>query len=783
MMRNRTWCGLILAALAIAVSMAAPAASRAGTYEVSQCRLPDGTPTNSSDVVGAYNAAYAYWDLACATAVPHMAVAFETTVSHPFGATSTLTYSAPPNTSITGVSGNRVIDVGAGGAFRSPIARIETASAELESCIAIYGCTARGSGSGVVPSNAFAFNGFDTQAIRFRVLCDGGADCTPENPKARLWVYRAEFTMKDAQDPVPKNVTGALVAPGVKNGTLSVSYNASDAGSGVYRTLLKIDGTVVDIAGADANGGDCVDAVPGGDPHDFTRAVPCKLNAAITAALNTATVADGTHQLSVEVEDAAGNRSVVFAPTSFVFDNQPPAAGGVSVAGTVRVGQTLTATAAGFSGQSPTLTYEWLRCDAGGNACQTITGATGSTYVLTPGDVGDAIRVTVHATDGGGQTTATSQPTAQVQDSPPAAGAAAIEPHKPVIGSAAKATITGFGGTGVTLAYLWQRCSPLGLSCTAIAEATSPTYVPEDADLGRTLRVFVTATNEVGTTYAVSPPSEIVEARSPSATSAGSGSGNGSGSGGGTGSGSGAGSGSGGGSAGGAGQGAGANGSNATRDARLSFSQREGSKQSVKYGRRINIIGRLLTPAGRPIGGASVDILARVKRRGERTRRVAVARTDGRGYFKYVTPRGPSRTFDAGYRAVIDATQAGTDATLDYDARQRVDLDVAAGVRIAVSPRSARNLQTLTFRGRLLGGPFPKRGKPVVLQAQIRRRGRLFWQTFLTVAADKRGDLVGRYRLTRTYRPTIYRFRAVVPRGDDYPYGRGASRVVKVRVR
>ena len=42
-----------------------------------------------------------------------------------------------------------------------------------------------------------------------------------------------------------------------------------------------------------------------------------------------------------------------------------------------------------------------------------------------------------------------------------------------------------------------------------------------------------------------------------------------------------------------------------------------------------------------------------------------------------------SRTFDVAYRAVLTASQARTDAMVDYDASQRVDLDVAAGAEAA----------------------------------------------------------------------------------------------------
>lgn len=63
--------------------------------------------------------------------------------------------------------------------------------------------------------------------------------------------------------------------------------------------------------------------------------------------------------------------------------------------------------------------FQWQRCDASGNNCADIAGATSSSYVLQdPDDVGSTLRVTVTAINEGGSASATSLPTAVVVAAP-----------------------------------------------------------------------------------------------------------------------------------------------------------------------------------------------------------------------------------------------------------------------------------------------------------------------------------------------------------------------------
>jgi hypothetical protein len=83
--------------------------------------------------------------------------------------------------------------------------------------------------------------------------------------------------------------------------------------------------------------------------------------------------------------------------------------------------------------------------------------------------------------------------------------------------------------------------------------------------------------------------------------------------------------------------------------------------------------------------------------------------------------------------------------------------------------------------GRLLGGPVPRRGKLVELQA--RARGDKRWITFRTTRTDRRGRFGATHKLKQGYRNITYEFRAVSRYETGYRYETGASPVERVSVR
>ena len=84
----------------------------------------------------------------------------------------------------------------------------------------------------------------------------------------------------------------------------------------------------------------------------------------------------------------------------------------------------------------------------------------------------------------------------------------------------------------------------------------------------------------------------------------------------------------------------------------------------------------------------------------------------------------------------------------------------------------------MRFVGRLLGGHVPPGGKLVELQALVSRG----WRTFATETTDRHGEMSYAHRFALTSRGRSFRFRLLVRRAADYPFERGTSRSISVRV-
>ena len=75
------------------------------------------------------------------------------------------------------------------------------------------------------------------------------------------------------------------------------------------------------------------------------------------------------------------------------------------------------------------------------------------------------------------------------------------------------------GGKPLTFTYQWRRCDAAGANCLPITAATGESYRPVTADVGHSLKVFVTAASAAGTASATTDPTAAV---SPAGTSPGS---------------------------------------------------------------------------------------------------------------------------------------------------------------------------------------------------------------------------------------------------------------------
>jgi hypothetical protein len=220
-----------------------------------------------------------------------------------------------------------------------------------------------------------------------------------------------------------------------------------------------------------------------------------------------------------------------------------------------------------------------------------------------------------------------------------------------------------------------------------------------------------------------------------------------------------------------------ANGNPTARSARIlgGFGKRARARRTVNYGRAARLTGRLVTTAGQPIAGATLRVASRVLagNRGFREITGAHVVTGADGGFVYRVPPGASRQVRIAYQAYSRDTT--------FAAQRLFSLRTRAGVRLSVKPAHTRNGRRVTFRGRLRGGPKPRAGVLVVLEARV-PGGR--FRSFRTVRTKRKGGrFATRYRFSRTTRTTRFSFRAVVRRQIGYAYSTGASPVRRVIVR
>ena len=115
---------------------------------------------------------------------------------------------------------------------------------------------------------------------------------------------------------------------------------------------------------------------------------------------------DGTGALSQTLAPGAGAEAVIVETGSFhlcasysllLGSDGPFATERPALAGTATEGARLTTTNGAWSG-SPAFDHAWLRCDANGDGCAPIGGATGAAYVPARADVGHRLRSRVTAT-------------------------------------------------------------------------------------------------------------------------------------------------------------------------------------------------------------------------------------------------------------------------------------------------------------------------------------------------------------------------------------------------
>ena len=234
-----------------------------------------------------------------------------------------------------------------------------------------------------------------------------------------------------------------------------------------------------------------------------------------------------TIKVRVTFTDDAGNGESLTCTATISVAARPntPATGAPTIDGTAQVGETLTANTSGISDADgladATFAYQWLADGTG------IAGATGDAYILTTSEMGKIIKVRVSFTDdAGNEETFTSTATGTVSP--------AVQPQTANSPATGVPTVTGTAQVGETLSvdtsgiadddgltnvsYSYQWVANDGGTDADISSETDATYTLVAADVGDTIKVKVTFTDDAGNEEALtSGATDAVAAADPPA--------------------------------------------------------------------------------------------------------------------------------------------------------------------------------------------------------------------------------------------------------------------------
>jgi hypothetical protein len=222
-----------------------------------------------------------------------------------------------------------------------------------------------------------------------------------------------------------------------------------------------------------------------------------------------------TIRISVTATNSDGSSNATSAATGAIERGRAPeSTSPPTISGTAKVAQTLSAAAGSWNYGPTSFEYRWLRCNTSGDSCNGV-GPNRPAYALDARDAGHTIRVRVRARNDFGSTDATSVQTAVVAP----AGPPPVNTAPPVItgttreGQTLSASVGSWSNSPTRFALQWRRCDPPGDNCADFG-SNGQSQKLGGTEIGHTIRVRISATNQYGTTSASSGQTAIVASAS-----------------------------------------------------------------------------------------------------------------------------------------------------------------------------------------------------------------------------------------------------------------------------
>ncbi|HEX3609954.1 MAG TPA: hypothetical protein VHU14_09865 [Solirubrobacterales bacterium] len=187
----------------------------------------------------------------------------------------------------------------------------------------------------------------------------------------------------------------------------------------------------------------------------------------------------------------------------------------------------------------------------------------------------------------------------------------------------------------------------------------------------------------------------------------------------------------------------------------------------VGFDHQVRFAGVLLDRAGTPLAGAAVQVYSRPHEGEEALMKTLTTGTHG--HFAYAVDARASQALRFAYPG----------AATRLPAEAKVVLLVSGRSTFAVNRTEILNGQSVVFSGRVLGRPLPATGK--LVEMQVRLPGE--WETFRTVRSAPDGRWRIHYQFRRTCGAQSFHLRLRLPAEAGYGLSSGTSRILMIRVR
>ena len=308
--------------------------------------------------------------------------------------------------------------------------------------------------------------------------------------------------------------TAATLLATLVSPTAAFAAGPTNTGLPTISGTLAVDQTVIAGSGS-------WDVTPSSITYQWSRCATTEIASCIQIPnANASTLkllpADGGNFLRLQVTAlSAGGGTTASSAISGRVLTKPAASVVPVITGVVQVGSALTISNGTWVNViAPTFTYKWQRCSSLDIfTCVDISLATNANYILTNADVANYIRgiVTVVATSNNLVATSTSEPTSQLISEPTLITSPVITGIV-VTDEILTATSGSYNAfPAPTFTYQWQSCVSQEIAtCSPISGANQATYTLIAGNVGKYLRVMVTATNNLGGRISPSALSGVV---------------------------------------------------------------------------------------------------------------------------------------------------------------------------------------------------------------------------------------------------------------------------------